>query len=272
MVSQRLATALVLLVVVLAAVFLLPSAWFALTLALAVLAGGWEWCALVGLPRGPERIAYLTLLGAVLAAVWWTMSLPGVAPALLAAAFLWWVLVVGWLVQYQSGQPSALQRPWQRAMAGVVTLVPGWLALTLMHREGPHWVLFLFALTAMADTGAYFAGKRWGRVKLAPRISPGKTREGVYGGLAGCTLLALAAGLVFGLAPLPLAVLVLLSVVTALFSVAGDLFESMLKRDVGLKDSSHLLPGHGGILDRVDSLTAAAPVFLGGWYLLGGLH
>lgn len=121
---------------------------------------------------------------------------------------------------------------------------------------------FLLMLIWIADIGAYFTGRHWGRIKLAPKISPGKTREGVYGALVGALLSGVVLAWWQGLSIQQAPFAILLCILAALFSVAGDLFWSMLKRLRGVKDSSNLLPGHGGMLDRIDSLTAAAPVFL----------
>ncbi|MCB1760121.1 MAG: phosphatidate cytidylyltransferase, partial [Gammaproteobacteria bacterium] len=147
---------------------------------------------------------------------------------------------------------------------------PAWISLLILHaryQDGPYLLLFLMILIWVADSCAYFAGRRWGRVKLAPLISPGKTREGVYGAMVGAAICGV---LLHQLRPQtgPLYLLVVLSVLVALISVIGDLFESVMKRQAGLKDSGALLPGHGGMLDRIDSLTAAAPLFLLGMLLL----
>jgi phosphatidate cytidylyltransferase len=138
------------------------------------------------------------------------------------------------------------------------------LALVWLHALDPMLVLYLILLVAAADTGAYFAGRQFGRSKLAPEISPGKTREGCFGALFVVIPVGLLGAWLFGLAALDALVFGLLSIVVALVSVAGDLQESVLKREAGAKDSGTLLPGHGGVLDRIDSLTAAAPVFLFG--------
>jgi phosphatidate cytidylyltransferase len=156
---------------------------------------------------------------------------------------------------------------------GVLALAPCWAALVLLHNSdpsGPGIVLFLLVLVSAADTGAYFAGHRFGRRKLAPNVSPGKTVEGVWGGLGAAALAALLGALVLRIQGLQLLPFLLLCLITVLASVLGDLFESMMKRQHGVKDSGQLLPGHGGLLDRIDSLTAAAPVFGLGmiWLLL----
>jgi len=149
-------------------------------------------------------------------------------------------------------------------------LVPAWASLVVIHGvdpQGPRLLLFLMVLIWVADSFAYFAGRRWGRTKLAPVISPGKTREGVYGALAGAVLCG--GGLVWLMPQGNPLLLILFCLLIVLVSVVGDLFESLMKRQAGVKDSGSLLPGHGGMLDRIDSLTAAAPLFLLGLLLLG---
>ena len=146
-------------------------------------------------------------------------------------------------------------------------MVSTWLALVVLHSrpdQGPHWVLFLLVLVWVADSGAFFAGRQFGRTKLAPKVSPGKTWEGVFGALIACALFAFGYARFLELQGLALTGFILISLVTVLFSVAGDLLESLLKRQHGVKDSGTLIPGHGGILDRIDSLFAAAPIFLFG--------
>jgi phosphatidate cytidylyltransferase len=269
---QRLVTALVLIPLVIGGVLYLPTASFSLLFGLVVLYAGWEWGSLATLPDQNARVLFLLLLTTALGGVSllldqdveWGLRLS-------AAATAWWLLVMVWLARYQPDH-SYRPGPLMKALIGLIVLVPFWSALVVIHgsgEDGPMLVLFLMILIWVADSGAYFTGRRWGRVKLAPRISPGKTREGVYGALVGA---AICGGLLAWIRPetgQPL-LLVLFCVVVALVSVFGDLFESLLKRLAGVKDSGRLLPGHGGMLDRIDSLTAAAPVFLSGLTFLGG--
>ena len=148
----------------------------------------------------------------------------------------------------------------------MLVLIPAWLALVRLHAQGPALMLFLLLLVVAADIGAYFAGRHFGRNKLAPRVSPGKTWEGVMGGVVGAAVVALVGVSIFHVSAAPF---IGLSLVTVLASVVGDLTESLFKRHAGVKDSGSLLPGHGGVLDRVDSVTAAAPIFLVGLERLG---
>lgn len=271
MLAQRILTAALLIPLVAGGVLYLPTFWMALAFGLVVLLGASEWARLAGIRSPAWRALYLFLMAAVL----WLVSLllphPDWTFWLFAVTAAGWLLGMAGLARVRDiGQMPPGPRP-LRAAAGLVVLATAWAALVALHGEaadGPGLVLFLLVLIWVADSGAYFAGRRWGRVKLAPAISPGKTREGVYGALAGSVACALA--LVWLRPDLggPVA-LVPLCLLTCLVSVEGDLFESLLKRQAGVKDSGALLPGHGGVLDRIDSLIAAAPVFVSGLTLLG---
>ena len=270
MLKTRIITAIVLLLVVLAALFVFPAwAWAAATMA-ATLACCWEWSRFAAFSaRGAQiYLGVSALLGAGLLAV--ALAAPGrtallVCEALFVAATLFWIIAVPvWLKAAWRAR-----QPWVTGAAGWLVLFPTWAALLLLHAQGPWLVLTFMAMVWVADIGAYFAGKRFGQTRLAPAISPGKTWEGVVGGLIGVMayffvwLLVLkqigdavwARDLVRYGAWMPLLFLALAAV-----SVLGDLFESWMKRGAGLKDSSNLLPGHGGILDRIDALTAALPL------------
>ncbi len=267
MLRQRVLTALVIVIPVLLLVLLAPSWLFGLFVLLVVAVGAWEWAQLAGFvsagARGLFAAAIPALLG-LLMLLWWVDGWSVWHLSVLSVALIWWLFVFAGLAWYR---PGLLNRPAGRFLlraGGLLTLIPAGMALLWLHDQAPLLVLYLIALVAAADTGAYFVGRQFGRSKLAPDISPGKTREGLFGALFGAIVIALVAAWLFGLAPMDALVFGLLGVVVALVSVAGDLQESVLKREAGAKDSGALLPGHGGILDRVDSLTAAAPVFLFG--------
>jgi phosphatidate cytidylyltransferase len=156
-------------------------------------------------------------------------------------------------------------------LAGALVILPAWAALCTLHasaERGPTVTLMLLMLVWLADIGAYFAGRRWGEKKLAPAISPGKTWEGVYGGLLSSLLFAAIAGAIFSRSLSWTLAFMMVSLLTVMFSVAGDLLESLMKRQSGIKDSGNIIPGHGGIFDRIDSLVAAAPLFLIGFLWL----
>jgi phosphatidate cytidylyltransferase len=270
MLKQRVITALILAPLVITAVLLLPTPYVALLLAVVVAAGSREWVKLGGINRVPLQVAYSLLMMAVMALCYYWLP-PSWIPAIMGLSVLWWCLVIYRLSRFSADQ-TAPEWGILKALEGIIVLLPPWVALVAMHRipeYGPGLLLFILILIWSADVGAYFAGHRWGHHKLAPEVSPGKTREGVYGAVVSAILcgLVLVWWLEIGLAKSPL--VLLLCLVTMLSSVVGDLFESLLKRQQGMKDSGTLLPGHGGMMDRIDSLTAAAPVFLFGLILLG---
>lgn len=268
MLKQRVLAALVMMPLVVWGVLALPAVYFGAATALIVLAGGWEWSRLMPLDSMAGRVAFCGLLGALLFLCWPHLDNNGVVAVLLGLAVAWWLAALVWLRQPQfgSGHPAF------KAVLAVLVLVPAWVALNALHgqaEQGPQLVLFVMVLMWVADSSAYFSGRALGRHKLAPRVSPGKTWEGVVGGLVGCAVFAWLAGLWLEWPPVQRSLLVILALVTAALSVVGDLFISLLKRQEGLKDSGHLIPGHGGVLDRIDSLLAAAPVFLLGYGILG---
>ncbi|MCP5425996.1 MAG: phosphatidate cytidylyltransferase [Gammaproteobacteria bacterium] len=266
MLKQRIVTGAVLIAVATWGILALPTAWFGLGLLLFVLVGAWEWGGLLGLAdQFMFRIGYCALVLGITVLAWSLLDNQLFIGLVLTCAGLYWCSVLSWLWHY-AADPHWRNPRSLRAIAGIITLVAPWVALMSLHGTplfGPFYVLFLMGMIWIADSGAYFAGRRWGRHKLAPHISPGKTWEGVAGALlATLTFAALGAGALGGLAENRWLPFVATCMAAVLFSIVGDLFESMIKRQHAVKDSGGLLPGHGGVLDRVDSLTAAAPVFL----------
>ena len=266
MLRTRVATALVLLALLLAILFRMPVAVGVGFFALVVLLGAWEWAAFAGLARPLGRLLYALAAAALGAAAW--RATDGRAGWLLAMqlAALWWLAAFGWLCL----APQAVNRA-GAALAGLLVLVPAWLGLSRLLTAGPPGrgaalLLFMLLLVWAADIGAYFAGRRFGRLKLAPAVSPNKTWEGVVGG----TLLGIAVA-VAGAAWLgaPRVPFVGLGLAVVGSSMIGDLTESMFKRYAHLKDSGSLLPGHGGVLDRIDSITSAVPFYVLGLNWLG---
>lgn len=261
MLRLRVITALLLAPLALLVILWIPHDYTAGVLALLVLAGAWEWSAFPGFTHSAVRVIYVAVLGACMAALWWLGVSHGQLDAVLDAALLWWLVALFWVAFF----PARMSRI-AAALAGLLVLVPAWLALVRLHDHAPRLVLFIVLLVVAADVGAYFAGRRFGRHKLAPQVSPGKTWEGVFGGLGAAAIMAWIGVVWFNVgAP----TFVALCAVVFAASVVGDLTESLFKRHAGLKDSGNLLPGHGGVLDRVDSVTAAAPVFLVGLERLG---
>lgn len=269
MLKQRVVTSVILAVLVIWAVLKLPAVGFGVAVLMVILLGAWEWARFAGLYEPRDRLLYGGLVLALILAVWPLVAHPAFVGGLLVPVIIGWCYALLWMRSF-SVQPERLDRPLVVGGAGLVVLVASWVALMGLRAEfGPVYVLFLLLLIWVADIGAYFAGRRWGRRKLALAISPGKTWEGALG--AGLATLAFA---VLGAVALKVGsrwpLFVGICMVTVAFSIVGDLFESMMKRQQGLKDSGALLPGHGGVLDRVDSLTAAAPVFLLGLYGMQG--
>lgn len=268
MLKQRVMTASVLALIAVWVVLKLPAIGFGAALLAMLLLGAWEWADLAGMNQTRSRLGYGALILILILAFWPLVDSPMLMGGLLILVFAGWCYVPIWLRRY-ARQPDRPDHLMILGAVGIVILVGPWVALMGLRDEfGPGYVLFLLLLIWIADIGAYFAGRRWGRRKLAPAISPGKTWEGVWGAGAAALIFALigAAALRMGSRWLWF---VAVCMVTVGFSIVGDLFESMIKRQRGVKDSGALLPGHGGVLDRIDSLTAAAPVFLLGLY---GMH
>ncbi len=272
MLKQRLLTAAILIPLVVWGVLALPNTVFALLLAVIVIAGFWEWAGLMGIAETTDRLVYILI---AIPLMWFGGTLPGGMLAGASVGAVWWLVAIAWMLRFNIRPVTVQANIVTAGGAGMLTLVPAWMALVVLHGSesyGPKYVLFLMVLVWVADSGAYFAGRLWGSHKLASNISPGKTWEGVWGALAMTMVMGLAGARLLGVDPVMLPAFVSLCVITVAFSIAGDLFESMFKRRAGVKDSGKLLPGHGGVLDRIDSLTAAAPVFLTGLLLLGMLR
>lgn len=260
--KQRLATAAILIPVIVSAVLFLPTSYFAVLMGAVVCIGAWEWARFVGLHAWRGRAAYVTLV-ALCMLLQWQFAPRGWAPYLLGFAVFWWAAVVLALAQVRRVEAKSGLAPALIAVGLIVLVIP-WVALVALHgvaELGPSLVLALMVLIWIADSAAYFAGRRWGTRKLAQAVSPGKTWAGVYGGVVAAALWGAVLVAALGLPPGKSLFLLLLCAMTAVLSVAGDLFESLLKRQRGLKDAGSLLPGHGGVLDRIDSMTAAAPLF-----------
>jgi phosphatidate cytidylyltransferase len=260
----RLITAVVLVPLVACGVLFLPTEVFASLLAMVLIPGLLEWGCLIPLRGIYARLGYTLGVVLLMWLVWLSGPMQIVKPVLLVS-FTWWLWVLYWLSRPEIGVSATPLNKILKGIAGVLVMVPAWLALMALHgsgSRGPQLVLILLVMIWLADSSAYFTGRMWGRRRLAPLISPGKTWEGVYGGLLASLLFAAIAGWFYSrsigwtLAFLPVALLVVL------FSIAGDLLESLMKRQCGVKDSGNTIPGHGGILDRIDSLLAAAPLFL----------
>lgn len=267
MLRQRILTALVLIPLVVGMDVYLGTEWLALAFGVLALLGAWEWVALAGYTSTTTRIGYQVVVASLLGVFWFLFPAQWGDPLLLGIAMVWIGMAL-WLFVYSPRIRPLVGPAPLLLLAGLFVLGGGWIGLVELHRRpmGVELTLVLFLLVWGADSAAYFSGKRWGRYKLSPGISPGKTLEGLGGALVFGLLAGVLLSLYWGWS-MPL--LVLLSLVTVVLSVVGDLLESYLKRNAGVKDSGSLLPGHGGVLDRIDSLTAAAPVFAAGISLWG---
>jgi len=275
--KQRIITGLILAPIAIGGIFFLEPLAFSWFIGLVIAIGAWEWANLAGFTKQVERFGFAACIAALL----YASSFIDVK-YVLGASVLGWFFALYLITQYPR-KTELWSSHFKRLLIGVFVLVPAWNGLVYIrgaeltgfqyHGQDVSslWlILYIMFIVWGADVGAYFAGKTWGNKKLAPKVSPGKSWAGVYGGLATITFFAVIASVLLDMSLGNTFVLIAFTLVTGAVSVAGDLFESMLKRHRGIKDSSQLLPGHGGILDRVDSLTAAAPVFtflliIAGW-------
>jgi len=260
----RILTAAVLIALLLVVVLRLPPIATVLVLAAVVLVGAWEWSGFLRPRAAWVRWLYVGVVAALLPLSWRLTATREGTAIVLAVAVFWWVVALLWIV-FAPHRAA----PWSAALAGLLALIPAWVALSRLRLDVPRggeWMLFVLILVWAADIAAFFVGRRFGRMRLAPEVSPGKTWEGALGGVAVSGLVAVAGSGWFGLAP---AVFVPLCLIAVAFSVVGDLTESLLKRFAGIKDSGTLFPGHGGVMDRIDSVTGAAPVLVFGLVVLG---
>lgn len=267
---RRTLTAAVLVPCVVAAVLGLSSNHLSILLAVVVQLAAWEWAGLAGVRSSAGRSAYAIAVSCLLAALWFAHA-NSWALVILVGACIWWCILAVWLVRLSVIRPAE-GIDHRLFLIGSIVLGAPWLAIVHLHAmvaNGPSLVLLLLVLIWIADSIAYFAGRFWGLTKLAPVLSPGKTWVGFYGALTAAAICGIGFAMVSRLALGEAIAVSLVAVLTVTLSVIGDLFESMLKRRRGVKDSGRLLPGHGGVLDRIDSLTAAAPVFTLGVLLTG---
>lgn len=270
MLKERVITALVLLPIVIWCVFFAPNSWaFTIFAGLIVSVAAWEWTNLMRWQQPLARGAFVALIVASLGALLAFPVLAGIKLPLYGLSLIFWLVALRLVRGYPNN--TAL---WANVSVllpvGFILLVPAWSGLVELHKISHWWLLYVFVLVWGADTGAYFAGRTFGKTKLAPAVSPGKTVEGLVGGLLVTGAIMVGVAIHRGLEGQRFWAFLGLSLLTVLASVLGDLLESMVKRQAGVKDSGNIFPGHGGALDRIDSLTAAAPIFMLGWLLGGG--
>jgi phosphatidate cytidylyltransferase len=264
-IRQRVISAVVIAVLLLSAVLLLPPFWSAAALSLVLLAAAIEWSGFIEARWSVRRAAFMALTLAGCVALWRISATGAGLRAALWAALAFWTAMAAWvfLLPRKTGRPAVF-------IAGVFALSLAWMALVRMRLDWPYGretVLYALLIVWLADSGAYFAGRTWGVRKLAPLVSPGKTVAGLWGGVTACILLAVLASVWRGPG---MPALVAITAFVGIYSVVGDLLESHCKRFAGLKDSGSLIPGHGGVLDRFDSLLAAAPCLMLGLAVFGG--
>lgn len=259
---QRIKTAVILIIIVGVALFASDTPWlFVPLLAVGVTIAAHEWTKLMPAQRKPMHFVLLVLLLTMISLlfpkvwlIWWLMSV------------VIWLMALAWVWQY----PTRTQWYGRRLMTmGVIILTAAITAMFYLWQQSPWWLMYVFILVWCADSGAYFVGRKFGKTKMAPNVSPNKTMQGLYGGLTVGMGVALFISMYWlKYTGSVLLVFMLLSAMTIMASVLGDLFESMLKRRAGVKDSGTVLPGHGGVLDRIDSLLSATPIFALGYLLL----
>ena len=262
MLKKRIMTAIFLLVLFLSSVFYLPNALFAALLAAVILVAAWEWAGLLHLEK-KQTILYIFVTGLLLMGAWVVRD---ASLYIYLIAALWWIIAAWWVMLYPKYQYWA--KPVLLSVVGWLTLIPAWVACVKLQADQALLLIYGFVIIWAGDTGAYFVGRKWGHNKLAPFVSPGKTIEGFCGGL--CTVFLCVYILIyfFGFPVKVVSAQIFIIAVTFLAAVFGDLFESMVKRWSGKKDSGNLLPGHGGVLDRIDAVCSAMPIFALGIYLI----
>ncbi|KZZ61717.1 hypothetical protein A3762_02270 [Oleiphilus sp. HI0125] len=263
MLKHRIITALILAPLALAGVFGTDVQGFYWFVGGIVAVAAWEWARIAGYEAQSLRVAY-----AVYIAIWLIFARYLPATPILYAGLLWWLVAIVLVLRYPDTGRFWKQRS-VKLFIGLFVLIPFWKTMLALREaemsigldiEVHIILLYALLLTWAADTGAYFAGRAFGKAKLAPAVSPGKSWAGAWGGLACTVLLALASSAYLGLSASMTIQLVIITLLVAIISIFGDLTESMFKREACIKDSSNLLPGHGGVLDRIDSLSASIPV------------
>ncbi|GAB3022132.1 phosphatidate cytidylyltransferase [Bowmanella dokdonensis] len=278
MLKQRIITALILAPLALGAILFLPLESFELCIGLIIGLGAWEWSKLMGLSQRLHKALYtaLALLICALLAfwvptelIWYQGQLNNVYLSVLALAALWWVVSLLMILAYPRYTSRWRNSIRLRGLFGLLTLIPTWVAIVTLRTQlydvddlyGASLIFYVLGIVWAADIGAFFVGVKFGRHKLRPNVSPGKTLEGLLGGIAASSAIIGFAALHYQVNASMIWTHILIGGVTVGVSALGDLNESMFKRCAGCKDSGTLLPGHGGILDRIDSLTAAFPIF-----------
>jgi phosphatidate cytidylyltransferase len=288
MLLKRIITASILAALVATAVFTLPPEYFSLLLGILTLVAAWEWLYLIDVRSITKKLLFLlALIVPMVGLHLWTHFLEllaqwtkwpeirfysGILEWLVIPPILFWIVVMISIRNLPNTVLNLQMRLRYKALIGWFILLACWMFLTRLRVfYEPPMTMYFLVLIWVADISAYFVGKKYGKTKLSPDISPGKTVAGFYGAIVSGLVCAIVLSLIYGFNYVFAADFALLSMLTVLISVYGDLFFSVVKRQRGVKDSGAILPGHGGILDRVDSLVAAIPLFYAGIYLIYGL-
>lgn len=278
MLKQRIVTALILAPLALFAILFLPLLEFQIAVAIVMALGAWEWANLTGLTIGIFKSIYTAIvLGLCLLLsyfipidqIWFQGQLNDVYRWILLVASLWWLVSLALIIVYPRYNAFWRTSVLWRGLFGILTLIPTWVAIVSLRTSlydiepmyGASLIFYVLGIVWAADIGAFFVGVKFGRHKLRPNVSPGKTLEGLFGGIAASSAIIGFAALHYQVDYSRIWIHLLIGGLTVAVSALGDLNESMFKRSAGCKDSGNLLPGHGGLLDRIDSLTAAFPVF-----------
>ena len=261
MLLQRVLTAIPLAALMIWLIFFQPTTSLFYAFLVVGLIGGWEWSRLSGVKSILPRAIFSIVIALLIAVLVKSQNLASFY-LLMSISLVWWIINIIKMLPQQVADASDCFSL-QKLLLGFIVLVPPVLALLFIHQfeQGAAWLFYSMSLVWVADIGAYFSGKRFGKNKLAPAISPGKTREGFYGAVIATSFYTLAAAIYFELSAIQIFIFLVISLLATILSVAGDLFISLYKRERGVKDSGNILPGHGGILDRIDSLTSTAPFF-----------
>ena len=262
MLRQRFISGMLLGTVLVGVVILASPLQFAIVFALLFAIGAWEWARLTSIENPLFRGGYLATFFGVIAVLWWQRD-SGFSSIWLLLAALFWFSIFRVLHHYYQSQNPNPRWQFKLSVAGLLLLPSAWLAFVELQALNPGWALYIMVLCGVADSFAFLFGKLFGKHKLAPQLSPGKTIEGALGGMGAVLFLAILAGVYWQEFTLQqLLAFIALSLVAGVISIQGDLFESLIKREAGQKDSGRILPGHGGILDRFDSHIAASPLFV----------
>lgn len=278
MLKQRIITALILAPLALLAILFLPLFSFEVMIAVVMGLGAWEWSSMSGITRKFTKVSYAALVTAICMLlalilptdmIWYQGQLNNLYSYILSLAATWWAISLGMIIAYPKFSSVWYCSKSLRGIFGFFTLIPTWVAVVSLRTSlydvdpfyGASLIFYVLGIVWAADIGAFFVGVKFGKHKLRPLVSPGKTLEGLMGGVFASSAIIAFAALHYQVDPSRIWLHVVIGALTVGVSALGDLNESMFKRCAGIKDSGTLLPGHGGIMDRIDSLTAAFPVF-----------